>query len=89
MRKKKKIAPRKKKIAPRDFDRQFVEIGKKYLRTLPEEKREKRLAAFERAVISRSDAGSHAKFSGTSETREMPCLARTRSDPPGRKQFDN
>ena len=68
MRKKKKIAPRKKKIAPRDFDRQFVEIGKKYLRTLQEEEREKRLAAFERAVISRSDAGTHAKFSGTSET---------------------
>ncbi len=74
------MARKKKKMSSREFDRQFVEIGKKYLQTLPETQREKRLRAFERAVLSRTADGIHAKSSENAETQVNPVWARTRSD---------
>ena len=74
------MARKKKKMSSREFDREFVEIGKKYLQSLPLDERERRLKAFEEAVLSRTGDGSHAKSSESAETQAIPVWARTRSD---------
>ena len=69
---------RKRKLSTREFDRKFAEIGTEYLSTLSPKEREKRLKAFERAVLRKSADETHARALDSCERQETSCLARTR-----------